>query len=76
MTRTDEIIQWIGTVFILVMYVLMSYFPNLHPWNVVAGFFGGLAYFTWTVRVKNYPQMVINAVAITLCAGGLFKHFG
>ena len=76
MNKTNDIIQWVGTAFILVMYVLMSYFPQLHPWNILMGLLGGIAYFTWTVRVRNYPHMVINAVAITLCLGGLLKHFG
>ena len=76
MMKTNDVIQWLGTAFILVMYVIMSYFPQLHPWNVLMGLLGGLCYFIWTVRVKNYPQMVINAVAITLCLGGLFKYFG
>ena len=76
MNKANEIIQWIGTANILAMYVVMSYFPQLHPWNIVFGFLGGVCFFVWTVRVKNYPQMVINAVAITLCLGGLLKHFG
>lgn len=76
MRDINDIIQWVGTAFILVMYLLMNYFPQLHPWNILMGLLGGTAYFIWTVRVKNYPQMVINAVAITLCLGGLLKHFG
>jgi hypothetical protein len=76
MNKANEIIQWAGTGFILAMYVIMSYFPQLHPWNIVFGLLGGVCFFVWTVRVKNYPQMVINAVAVTLCLGGLFKHFG
>ncbi len=75
MNKLNEIIQWAGTGFILAMYVIMSYFPQLHPWNIVFGLLGGVCFFVWTVRVKNYPQMVINAVAVTLCLGGLFKHF-
>ena len=76
MNKVNDIIQWVGTAFILVMYVLMSFFPQLHPWNVVCGLLGGLAYFAWTVRVRNYPQMVVNVVAVTLCLGGLLKHLG
>jgi hypothetical protein len=74
--KLNELIQWTGTAFILVMYVLMSYFPQLHPWNIVMGLLGGICYFAWTIRVKNYPQMVINVVAVTLCLGGLLRHFG
>lgn len=75
MNKINEVIQWTGTVFILIMYVIMSYYPQLHPWNIMMGLLGGLCYFTWTVRVKNYPQMLINAVAILLCVGGLVKHY-
>lgn len=74
--KLNDLIQWTGTVFILVMYVVMSYFPELHPWNIIMGLLGGLCYFVWTVRVRNYPQMLINVVAIALCAGGLIRHFG
>jgi len=71
----NELLQWSGTGFILAMYVLMSYFPELHPWNIVFGLLGGLCYFTWTVRVANKPQMLVNAVAIVVCTGGLIKAF-
>lgn len=74
--NVNEALQWAGTGFILVMYVLMSYFPQLHPWNIVCGLLGGVCYLTWTVRVANKPQMLVNAVAIVVCAGGLIKTFG
>ena len=75
MNKLNDVIQWTGTAFILAMYVIMSYYPQLHPYNIMMGLLGGLCYFTWTVRVKNYPQMLINAVAIVLCVGGLVKHY-
>ena len=75
MNKTNEAIQWTGTLFILAMYVIMSYYPELHPYNIMMGLLGGLCYFVWTVRVRNYPQMLINAVAILLCVGGLVKHY-
>jgi len=76
MIKANELIQWMGTGFVLAMYVLMNLFPELSPWNLIMGLCGAIAYFVWTVRVKNYPQMVINIVAMTLCVLGLFKHFG
>jgi hypothetical protein len=76
MIKANELIQWVGTGFVLAMYVLMNLFPELSPWNLIMGLCGAIAYFVWTVRVKNYPQMVINIVAMTLCVLGLFKHFG
>ncbi len=69
----NNILQWAGTVCLLCMYVLMSFFPHLHPWNIVAGVLGGICYLAWTVRVRNTPQLIVNAVAITIGVAGLFK---
>jgi len=69
----DNTLQWAGTVCLLAMYVLMSFFPQLHPWNIVAGVCGGVCYLAWTIRVKNRPQLIVNAVAITIGLAGLLK---
>jgi hypothetical protein len=71
----NNVLQWTGTVFILLMYVLMNFFRELQL-DAVAGLLGGLCYFAWTVRVANKPQMIVNVVAITVCAVGLFKVYG
>jgi hypothetical protein len=71
----NNVLQWTGTVFILLMYVLMNFFRELQL-DAVAGLLGGLCYFVWTVRVANKPQMLVNVVAITVCAVGLFKVYG
>ena len=76
MNKTNELIQWLGTAFILGMYVVMSYFPQLHPLNIVLGLLGGFCFLTWTIRVKNRPQMLVNVVAIIVCVGGLIKYLG
>jgi hypothetical protein len=78
MTRTeiDNALQWAGTACLLSMYVLMSFFPHLHPWNIVAGVLGGSCYLLWTVRVRNRPQMLVNGVAIAISLAGLFKAWG
>lgn len=69
----DEALQWTGTACLLAMYALMSFYPDLHPWNIVAGICGGACYLTWTVRVANRPQMLVNIVAITIGAAGLLR---
>lgn len=76
MKTANDMIQWVGTLFVLLMYTVMNFFPEFTPWNIVFGLLGALSYFAWTVRVKNYPQMLINVVAIALCTGGLIRHFG
>jgi len=72
----NSILQWVGTVCLLAMYTLMSFFPHLHPYNIVAGVLGGVFYLTWTIRVANKPQMVVNVVAIAFGLAGLFKAWG
>jgi hypothetical protein len=78
MTRTeiDNALQWAGTACLLTMYVLMSFFPQLHPYNIVAGVCGGVLYLAWTVRVANKPQMIVNGVAIAIGLAGLYKAWG
>ena len=72
----NNILQWAGTVCLLTMYVLMSFFPTLHPWNIVAGVLGGVLYLTWTVRVANKQHLIVNAVAIAIGLAGLYKAWG
>ena len=74
--KMDNILQWTGTVCLLTMYVLMSFFPHLHPWNIVAGVLGGVCYLAWTIRVNNRPQLIVNAVAITIGLAGLLNAWG
>lgn len=76
MNKANEIIQWVGTGFVLAMYAIMNLAPELAPWNLVMGLAGSICYFIWTMRVKNRPQMLINLVAMNLCFLGLIKHFG
>jgi hypothetical protein len=58
------------------MYVVMSYFPELHPLNILLGLLGGLCYFVWSLRLKNRPQQIVNAAGILVCTGGLIRYFG
>jgi hypothetical protein len=54
----------------------MSFFPHLHPYNIAAGVLGGVCYLAWTLRVRNTPQLIVNAVAITIGLAGLYKAWG
>ncbi len=76
MMKANELIQWTGTVFVLLMYLVMNVFPQHIVFIQLFGLLGAVSFFTWTLRVRNYPQMVINVVAMTLCVVGLLKHFG
>ena len=72
----NHILQWMGTAALIAMYVVMSYFPERYPLNIILGLTGGLCYFTWSLRVKNRPQQIVNAAGILVCVGGLIRYFG
>ena len=72
MNKTNELIQWLGTGFILTMYVISNFFPGYDDLRNSVALAGALCFFTWAYRVKNTQQMIINAVAIVLCCVGLF----
>ena len=72
----NNTLQWAGTACLLTMYVLMSFFPHLHPWNIVCRVAGGVLYLAWTLRVRNMPQLIVNGVAIAIGLAGLFKAWG
>jgi hypothetical protein len=72
--KTNDIIQWAGTVCFMTMYTLMSL--NMYPWNILAGLLGGSFYMLWSIRVANKPQMLTNLVGITICIVGLYTALG
>ena len=70
----DRVLQWSGTAALLIMYVIMSFFPERYPLNLVCGCTGGLLYFGWSYRQKNRPQMIVNAAGIVVCVAGLIRY--
>ena len=76
MNKTNETIQWIGTAFILGMYVISNFFPGLDTLRNSVALGGAICFFTWSYRVSNRQQMIINGVAIALCCAGLLKQIG
>ena len=71
----NSALQWAGTACLLTMYVLMSFYPNLFPANLVAGMLGGGFYLVWSVRTKNKAQVLVNLAGILVCVAGLFKFY-
>ena len=69
----NQAIQWVGTIFVLLMYAAMNLLPDQQQLVQLCGLAGAFSYFIWTVRVRNWPQMTINVVAMTLCVVGLLK---
>jgi hypothetical protein len=69
----NNILQWAGTTALMTMYVIMSFRPELHPWNLVAGMTGGLLYLAWSFRTKNNPQIIVNSAGVIVCLMGLYR---
>jgi len=69
--KFNDIIQWIGAVFIIIGHICNAIGPRAYPYNIVAFTLGIVAFLTWTIRVLNKPQMAVNIVAIVTCAIGL-----
>ena len=76
MNKTNELIQWAGTAFILGMYVISNFFPGYDDLRNAVALVGAGCFFAWSYRVANKQQMIINGVAIVLCCVGLLKSFG
>jgi hypothetical protein len=72
----NNTLQWLGTVALIAMYVVMSYFPELHPLNILLGLVGGCFYLAWSTRLQNRPQQLVNLAGILVCVGGLIRYFG
>jgi hypothetical protein len=73
MNKTNEALQWSGAVAIIAGHLLNAMGPELYPYNILAFFVGTIAFLAWAIRVKNSPQLLVNLVAITIGAVGLFK---
>ena len=69
--KFNDIIQWIGAVFIIIGHICNAIGPDAYPYNIVAFTIGTVMFLTWTIRVLNKPQMAVNIVAIVTCLIGL-----
>jgi hypothetical protein len=72
----NSILQWTGTACLISMYVVMSFFPDMYPLNIVLGLGGGTCYLAWSLRTYNKPQVFVNLAGILVCVAGLFKYYG
>ena len=76
MTKTNDILQWLGAVAIIAMHVLNAMGPEAYPWNIIAAFIGTVLFLAWTVRVRNAPQFTVNVIALVIGFAGIWKAFG
>lgn len=72
----NDVLQWSGAVFIIAGHSLNAMGPSVYPYNILAFFLGTVLFMAWSIRVANKPQLLVNLVALTIGATGLFKAFG
>ena len=75
LTKINELLQWIGAVFIIAGHSLNAVGPSVYPYNIVAFFAGTVFFLVWCLRVRNRPQLLVNVVALSIGATGLCKAF-
>lgn len=73
MNLNNEHIQWTGAVAIIAGHSLNAVGPAAYPWNIYAFAVGTLAFLTWSIRVKNRPQLAVNLVALGLGLAGIWR---
>jgi hypothetical protein len=66
-------LQWLGTLALITMYVIMSFYPEAYPLNIVMGLLGGSFYLAWSIRTHNRPQVIVNSAGILVCVLGLYR---
>jgi predicted membrane metal-binding protein len=72
----NEVLQWTGAVFIIAGHSLNAVGPAAYPYNILAFFLGTILFMTWSIRVVNKPQLLVNIVALLIGLTGLAKAFG
>lgn len=73
---TNETIQWIAAVFVILGHVFNAIGPAMHPWNIVVFFIGITFFLIWGLRVGNRPQTVVNIVSLIIAVLGLVNAGG
>jgi hypothetical protein len=73
MNLKNEIIQWVGAVFIIAGHTLNAVGPAAYPYNIQAFAVGTVAFLVWSIRVGNRPQLAVNLVALSLGLAGIYR---
>ena len=73
---TNETLQWIAAVFVILGHVFNAMGPAMYPWNILVFFIGISFFLIWGIRVRNRPQTVVNIVSLVIAVLGLLKSGG
>lgn len=71
-TLLDRVLQWGATALTLVGAVLTS-IGGLDPWNVFAFYAGTMAWFVWSIRIRNAALIVVNGGLAVIYFSGVIR---
>ena len=71
--QLNEVLQWAGTACFMTMYIVMSFFKELHIVQLIAGCMGGSLFLIWSLRVANKQQTIVNITGVAITLVGLYK---
>ena len=67
----DAVLQWTGTVLVLVGQILTSVGPDTWPYNVFCLCAGAVLFLIWAVRVRILAQIAVNVGSIVITGAGV-----
>lgn len=71
--HTNELLQWLGAVTIIIGHTLNAIGPVVYPYNIVAFTIGTVLFLTWAFRISSKPQLLVNIVSLAISVIGLIK---
>ena len=74
--KLNEVLQWAGAACFLTMYTVMSFYPEFHTVQLIAGCLGGAMFLVWSCRVANKQQMIVNVAGVAITLIGLYRVWG
>jgi hypothetical protein len=74
--KLNDAIQWVGAVFIIGGHSLNAIGPSVYPYNILVFMVGTTLFLTWSIRVVNKPQMLVNVIALFIGLSGVIRAFG
>ena len=69
----NDVLQWIGAVFVIGGHSLNAIGPSVYPYNLVVFAIGTSCFLTWAYRVGNRPQLLVNSVSIAIGIVGIIN---
>ena len=73
--KTNNIIQWVGAVTIVIGHILNAIGPAMYPYNIIVFAIGAILFLVWSMRVINYPQAFVNVISLLIGFAGLVNAF-